>query len=192
MKDRDDQQEITETDKAWLAGMIEGDGSIGMGFHKQMRANNRKGVAFKPLIQFANQDSRLVERVVAIMKGICGKQNLYIRECKSGFSNGFPYLQVNLVGLKAIHDVLEAIFQYLVGEKAGRAKLMLDFLNSRLSRTRVSQGNPEYNAGELIIAHKIFTTTRAKGNKERNPEVREILRDYMRNLGIEEEIVRSA
>ena len=194
MKDRDNQQEIHETDLAWLAGMIEADGSVGMGFQQTQGAKGKKLFATKPNIAFTNQDALLIEKVSSIIKTITNK-NMFIREIKSGFDNGNSSISLLLSGLEAVRDALLAIEPYMVGSKGAKARLLIKYLDSRLSRTRTGQGNPPYDINELVIIKHFNDITKRKGGK-RNPDVVKILRDYMCGFGIagdlEKEIVRAA
>lgn len=193
MEDRDNQQEIHETDLAWLAGAIEADGSVGMGFQKSSGANGKKLFATKPNIAFTNQDALIIEKVSKIVQQVAGK-NMFVREVKSGYPNGDSSMSLILTGLRAVRDALTAIEPYMVGVKGAKARLLMTYLNSRLSRQRTGQGNPPYNHDELLIIKHFNDITKRKGGK-RNPDVVKILRDYMCGFGIEgdleEEIVRS-
>lgn len=189
MEDRDNQQEITETDKAWLAAMIEGEGHISMGFHKYNGAKGRRRFAVKPTIGFANQDELLIEKVASLIKAIGAKGTL-IREVRGHYEHSRNSMKVTLCGMTAVLRVLENLIPYLVGSKVAKARLLAEFIKSRLARDRTHQGNPYYNEEELLIIEKFYQNTQRKGGK-RNPEIGEILRDYMCNLKIEEDIVRS-
>jgi hypothetical protein len=177
VNDRDNQQEIPEVEKAWLAGIIEGDGSIGMGFQESPRAGGVRGFAVKPTIAFSNQDVLLVERVTQLLKALSGK-NAMLRELAGNYPGSFPTMTVSLVGMKAVQAVLEAIHPYLYGMKSAKSRLLRQFLESRMARIRTAQGNPAYNEEELIVIQKFYRDTRRKGGK-RNPEIGKILNDYM-------------
>mgnify|MGYP001560900035 CR=1 FL=1 len=176
MENRDNQQATSETDKAWLAGAIEGDGSISMGFQKSPRANNKEGFAAVPSISFCNQDSLLIERVVYLLKEM-GQKNVYIREVKGNYENSRDTMSVRLTGLRSVLNVLQAILPYLIGDKTAKTRLLISYLNSRLSRTRTEQGNPPYNEMELLLIERFYENTARKGGR-RNPDIGRVLRDY--------------
>jgi len=194
MKDRDNQQEIRETDLAWLAGMIEADGFVGMGFQKSPGANGRKLFATKPNVGFTNQDALLLEKVSNMIKSISNK-NVFFREIKGNFPNSTNSVSLLLTGLQAVLDLLLAIEPYMIGNKGAKARLLIKYLESRLSRQRTARGNPPYNIDELLIIKNFYDNTKRKGGK-RNPDVAKILRDYTRDFevqgNLDEEIVRSA
>lgn len=183
MNDRDNQQKITEVEKAWLAGLIEGDGAIGMGFHSNFVVNRPKGFAVKPCISLTNQDARLIEKFSELVLAICDK-NVRICEVLGRYENSRPSMSANLVGMESVARVLREIGQYLVGDKAAKARLLLKFIDSRLSRQRTQRGNPPYNLDELTVIKDFYELVRRKGGK-RNPEIGEILNDYMRTASNE-------
>lgn len=205
-------QAIPETEKAWLAGVIEGDGSLGMGFQLQNgygksrifgnpanydefeKSKNGKGYqrfAVKPSIQFSNQDGLLIESVCNLFIRICKKQPL-IRESKGQYENSRSVLSVGLYGLQAVFDVLEAILPYLHGEKQARARLLFRFISSRFARHKhLGRGNGAskvpYNSDELLIIRQFYETGRRKGGKT-NPEIGRVLTDYERAVANLEEV----
>lgn len=188
MDDRDNPQEIVETDKAWLAGVIEGDGFITICFHQYRGATKERRFAVKPMVGFTNQDALLVDRVSGLLR-VLGQKNAYIREVKSGYGGqstkqARPCFTAVVVGMQAVLSILQAIGPYLVGDKLGRARLAIRFLESRLSRVREKgqgSGNPRYTESELLMIREFRQGDARKG---RGPlvDIDEILNDYTRGI----------
>ena len=177
-----DQQEITATDKAWLAGVIEGDGSIGMGFHQQhdRKKNGSRAFAVKPAITFANQDMKLIERVAFLLESITGKVPR-IKEERSNYPNGRGCVQLYLTGMQAVDEVLRALLPYFVGDKLSKARLLQRFTASRLNGAfgKGIKGIAEYSNDELVIIKTFYEVTAPRKGGKRNPVIGEILRDFM-------------
>lgn len=176
-------QEITEIDKAWLAGVIEGDGALGMGFQVQ-RATQPRTFAVKPYVAFCNQDALLIEQVVYMFFALSGK-NVHLREVAGHYEHSRSTISLELHGMASVKAVVEAIMPYLRGEKAARARLLHRFLASRFERHAGVHGPQTsatpYNEEELVIIEKLYESGRRKGGK-RNPLIGEILRDYARAI----------
>lgn len=157
---------VKDTDLAWLAGAIEGDGSIGMGFHV---FGNRRGQSFaaKPSIDFSNQDEGLILHVGILIEQICGKTPLFATAIKSGFKKNAPVHRIRLAGMAEVLTVLEAISPYLIGDKSGRANLIMKFIRSRLADTHQAQGSGRrpYNEHEREIIRTFYERTNRKGGK---------------------------
>ncbi len=177
-------QETIEVDKAWLAGVIEGDGSIGMGFHLFKSPNLIKRFAVKPTISFSNQDGLLIERVVHLLAALSGK-NPRIREVPSGSERGRSSMWVALTGMESVQSVLQAIMPYLQGEKAARARLLHQFIASRMERHKgrgpLASRTP-YNEEELLLIQQCRKYCRGKGGRLGNPEIDRILNEYTRAI----------
>lgn len=174
--------ETAETEKAWLAGVIEGDGAIGLGFQAQ-RATAPRRFAVKPDISFSNQDALLIEKVVNLFSALSGK-NAYIREQLGSYDRSHPVISVRLTGMAAVKVVLEAILPYMCGEKQARARLLHRFISSRFERHQ-GRGNgaskTPYNEEEIVIIKTIYERGVRKGGK-RNPDIGGILNDYTRDI----------
>ena len=176
-------QEITETDKAWLAGIIEGDGALGMAFQVQ-RATHPRTFAVKPYVSFCNQDALLVEQVVCMFYVLSGK-NVHLREVAGNYEHSRSTISLELHGMASVKAVVDAIMPYLRGEKAARARMLHRFLESRFERHGGVRGPQTsatpYNGEELTIIKNLYESGRRKGGK-RNPLIGDILRDYTRAI----------
>lgn len=182
------QLEIAETEKAWLAGVIEGDGSMGMGFYQQhdrkMKTNGQRSFACKPTIMFSNQDIKLIERVAHLLELITGKIPR-MRDEISNYPNGRSTMSLTLVGIKAVEVTLRTLMPYLVGDKLSKARLIHRFAESRIARgvRHGFSGYTPYNDEELSIVRYLYEHTSSRKGGKRNPVIGEILRDYTQDLG---------
>lgn len=177
--------EITEIDKAWLAGVIEGDGSLMMGFHQQhdRKKNGKRSFAVKPTINFSNQDIKLIERVANLFHGLTGKQPR-IRELPGSYEHSREVITLELAGMQSVCVVLDALIPYFVGDKLSKARLLQIFIKSRLGKFGPGiHGILPYDGDELVIIKRFYETTGPRKGGKRNPVIGEILREQMRDLG---------
>jgi hypothetical protein len=93
----------SETDAAWLAGLLEGDGSFGI---------YKNGVGYKyPCIQFVNTDLELLD-AVAKMLG-CGNR-VRAKPHKEGFADMF---RMTVTGIEKAPAICRKLLPYLKGRK---------------------------------------------------------------------------
>jgi hypothetical protein len=164
-----------DTDIAWLAGAIEADGSVGMGFHKT-KLKSREGFAVGPAITFTNQDALLIEAVEAIMFYVCGKRP-QLRAVNTNYENGRYSMALTMRGQPAVLALLLALVPYMRGEKGAKARLLISFINSRQSKKRV-RGHTPYDRSELGIIVDFYDRVQRKGGK-RNLAVRQIIQQQV-------------
>ena len=183
------QLEIAETEKAWLAGVIEGDRSMGMGFYQQhdrkIKTNGQRSFACKPTITFSNQDIKLIERVAQLLELITGKVPR-VRDEISNYPNGRSMMSLTLVGIEAVEVTLRTLIPYLVGDKLSKARLIHRFAESRIARgiSKGFSGYTPYNEEELTIVRYLYEHTSSRKGGKRNPVIGEILRDRTRDLSV--------
>jgi len=143
-------------DLAWLAGILEADGTFQMN-----RANLRKKSALskkqywqiEPRILVVNTDVTMVSEIKRILR----ENNLafyeIIRE-QTGIGHKL-ISQVSIVGLKRINRFIKCLLPYLKGAKKYLAQDILDFTNLRLERGKGSQyGEDEWNIWQRYESHK--------------------------------------
>ncbi len=124
-----DNQQATQTELAWLAGMLEGDGYINIAFNRVGRKLKRAYAL--TAIEFMNTDKAIIENVVSIAKKV--GINLYVKQAeqKSHLARRKILYRASTHRMKSAKPLLEAMRPYLVGEKSQRADYMLAFINSR-------------------------------------------------------------
>lgn len=127
---------------AWLAGFLEGDGSIAL--TKQKMSNDR--IILVPGIRFSNTDALIIEE--------CGN---ILKENNVGFYYSSKYtanaISFDLVvkGFKRVQPLLNLLIPELHGKKLTIAKLLDKWLQSRT----VTGNSKTYTKEELNIYDKI-------------------------------------
>lgn len=149
-----DNQQATDMELGWLAGIIDGEGYIGFS-----RQNAKKVRSIRPDIQIVNCDPDVILKTRRILNliGI----NPYIRERVHNKKNWSRNYILQMSKFSHVKKLIDTIGHLLTGEKAKRAKLMIELVNSRITKTK----RDWYTEYELSLVDKYFTEL--KGIKTR-------------------------
>lgn len=142
--------QVTREDVAWLAGIWDGEGSIGV-------RRNLASRQFSPRVSMVNTNAVLIARVCEILDA--HRISYSVAEKGRG---GFPgsHKQCWIVGIQTLrgaHRFLHAFGGYLVGKRA-QAQLLLRFVESRLRRRMAESRNSDapYNEDELTTLSDLY------------------------------------
>lgn len=125
-----DNQQTSLTDLAWLAGIIDGEGWIGLSLAIDDRSKTRRTVVVKTEIKINNTDREIIARCQRIWKQI--GVNPYYREYKyKAKAYRKPVYEVATKHMTGVLKLIDATLPYLTGNKLERAKLMKEFIKSR-------------------------------------------------------------
>ena len=144
---KDNQQEIpTESEIAWLAGVIECDGTISLSCY----VRNEKGT--KPKIgneiKLYNTDAGVIAKATDIIERLGLKKYLYERaqipmEMKDGKVYGDTSRIMLSVSVKNINDAYllgKLLHPWMFGEKQHRLALMIQYLARRIEKFKENNG----------------------------------------------------
>ena len=124
---------LRETERAWLAGIIDGEGSIHI--TKTIERRNKSGFAFHPQLSITNTNVAILSNVkrIAASGSICRS----ISSSHPAWKDKYSYT----ANSKTIRTILPEVLPYLIGKRK-QALLLLKFLslvkpsaNSRFQRT---------------------------------------------------------
>lgn len=126
---------------AWLAGIMEGEGSFGMYIIKahndRFRVNhNRSEVQVRTCISIVNSDIRMIHKISTILFDYDLKFNFTLRNKKPR-----NMLELHLTGKKNCKKFINLIKPYLYS-KLDQAQLMLDLIDYRENR---KEGQKSYD-----------------------------------------------
>ena len=140
-------QQATEYEIGWLAGIIDGEGYIGFS-----RQNTKKTRSIRPDIQIVNCDPDVIlkTRKILNMIGI----NPYIRERVHDKKKWSRNYILQMSKFSSVKKLIDTIGHLLTGEKSKRAQLMIELVNSRITKTRFDH----YSEYELSLVDKYFET----------------------------------
>jgi hypothetical protein len=170
---RDNPQEtLTDAECGWLAGMIEGDGYIS--FTAQTAAQKKKdgGLVVMPKVGVTNTDALIIEKVKNLFDRLGGGS--VVNECVGSPMSRKVAFDIRTNKLLTCCRVLTVILPHLAGEKSARARLILDFVSSRLDHRHCP-----YTAEEFATIREFFTNhVNAKGQQRSGKALMRFLRDY--------------
>ena len=154
-----DNQQVTKIDIGWLAGIIDGEGWLGLTYQNKKR--NRFSV--KAEIQVVNTDKGIVDYFVLTLSQLGITPYIRVREYKT--SSWRPCWNITLGKFSAVVKLLTAVGPFLRGEKRKKADILLQFCGQRLQK-----GRQQYDADDLklIAAYNqlvITSTTIPKGSR---------------------------
>ena len=113
---------MTETESAYVAGIIDGEGSIGLTWRK----SSYRG---KKILRVQLQIGMCNEEVIAYISKLFGQAF-----CESVTCDGRPRWSINVGGMQTIKDIMSTVYKYLI-VKRPQADVMLEYIDSRQART---------------------------------------------------------
>ncbi len=137
----DDQQATpTEAEIAWLAGIMEGEGSLTMAPQHTGKAKDDRYLKIAVHIVIYNTDAGIICKVIEIMEKLGISPHLMERQQKTLQMEGRPgYLTkdslftVKVMKLRQGLELLDRLRPWLFGDKGKRADLIMKFMRRRLS-----------------------------------------------------------
>lgn len=133
----DNQQEtLTQAEIGWLAGIIDGEGTIALNVRKK-NWKGWKGVGVDLNLTIVNTDATIIEKAQEIIQKMGIEPYINERKPSSIFNTykgkGKTILSCTISAMSKIKKVLLCIIDHLVGDKKARANLILKFINKRQS-----------------------------------------------------------
>lgn len=122
------QATLKDTDLAYLAGIVDGEGWIGL--QKRLL---KQWVTYKPALRVTNTDANLINRIYEIWEMIGVSGHIYENEMSPSVPNGKQIMNLQLNKQSDILKVLDSIIPYLVAKKA-RAIMLKRFLEKTVDR----------------------------------------------------------
>lgn len=128
----DDQQEISHTQLAYLGGLIDGEGSVGITVSHKKGRNPRNGVSFQllPFIQFSNTEKVLVDCYTKTLDGLGVAYYVSHREAQGRNAENW---HVATRGLKRCMKLLPYVKQWCIGKKRQNAADLMEYCDLRLA-----------------------------------------------------------
>lgn len=120
---------VKDTDLAWLAGIIDGEGSVSMSLGKNGYYN--------PMVHVVNTDMAIIDAVADIYNRMGARFHFHVRKINHLGKRPVACLQIS--SGPELEKFLPQIIPYLRSVKARKASAMLEFVKSR---------NPKRNAGK--------------------------------------------
>ncbi len=143
-----DNQQATDLEIGWLAGIIDGEGWLGFSVTQDKRpgvGDYRRGICVKTELKITNCDEAIIERATGILQKL--GVNPYRRTHKQLGVGRRPVHECAIKHMASIERVLPTMQPHLTGNKQQRAAIMLRFITLR----KVNPGfpNPNYSKSEI-------------------------------------------
>jgi len=154
----DNQQETVEdVELAWLAGVLDSDGSVQMTVPKSEKGARRCCV--NVWIDFSNSDPAIINRVIDILDRIGlshydGEKRIkpiYKQDGTYYLSKTKICLFTRVSRLVSIEKALSLLHPFLVGQKKAHSEIILRFV-----RKRISKGRKKYDGEDLMVVQEFF------------------------------------
>lgn len=156
-----------ERSLAWLAGIIDGEGSVSAQVYTM--PNGR--VRITPFVSITNTDVGIVQECRSILDsiGVVHRTNSVPKE-GCGFKGNLPCVSIRIDGQKPVRQLLRIVGNYLKSQKRARAAAILEFIESRSARgvQRNERGHcrrVEYSRQEIELIASVRTHKRAKSSE---------------------------
>jgi len=175
---------VTEADLGWLAGIIDGEGSVLLFLGvRGAKLNN-----CSPQVIVGNTEKIMIERIAAICSGLgvgCYISQRQPRDSQPGplgitRKTAYKTLYVaSVVGFRRVAALLDRVNPYLVTSKKERGELILRFIRQRLAKLAIAKpdgpGRPgKFDLDDMRLIHQITALT---GSKHK-PLIDGLLRDF--------------
>ncbi len=140
---------IKKTDLAWLAGVIDSDGSIGF------ESGRKTGSNITVRVTVTNTDDVLISEVLRIYS-ILGISNYCKKRKKFGNDghNRKPIYDLQVHRLREVRDILNLVIPFM-HSKRRKAELAVEFCNIRISKREKVTRNADARYG--VEEHSIVT-----------------------------------
>ena len=125
-------QQATQAEIGWLAGIIDGEGHIGLSLQ-----NSKVSRSVKFDLQIVNTDFALTDKVVSIIRKM--GVNPYIRDRVHQKSTWATNRIVSVGKMAHIKIILGQCTEHLTGLKREKAEMVLALIESRIKKTRFDQ-----------------------------------------------------
>jgi len=123
---------------AWLAGIVDGEGTIGM--YAIRRKDTPKGFFYSFQLQISNDDTSIISEITAII-GQLTQGNVKVTvvpDVRPSRQSHHIHYRVSVVSIRGLKTVLAAIEPYLVGKRS-QAVVLLQLFHSHKAYTPYSK-----------------------------------------------------
>lgn len=158
---------VSEADLGWVAGILDGEGSITMLVSARSLAR-RQAIRLQCRIIVANTDEGIIAKYTGILDRLGITQYVQHTRPKPVSVNGRSaykeVMTVHVEGLERVRKVLVCVIPHLAGEKREKSVALLHFIKARLERADMEgkASNLVYTANDVdnILAFLSLTKTK--------------------------------
>lgn len=152
---------MNETDLAWLAGFMEGEGTFAI-YHQKRKGKN--GDQLRAAISVTNTDAHLIVRCKSIFESLgCV---MHIHEYKNKKGSTRPIYDLQTARHEYVKTICESLIPYLAGEKKAKATLLLSYVDTRLSKGKKPYDTKDWEHFSEYRSLRSSETTREASQDE--------------------------
>jgi len=194
-------QQATREEIGWLAGIIDGEGYLGMRAQIDKRTKRRQPT-ITPSLHISNTDEAIILKCQNIMRKM--GVNPYIRATKANSRVKKDQFHVQIARMAKAQTILNAVLPWLTGEKKKRAELIVEFIGIRKKTPWIwiAPNNPTNQAGalkpygqrewEIFQECKVFQTRGASETERRARRMTSEIWKLMESRQLEAAKIQSA
>lgn len=139
-----------ETDLAWLAGIIDGEGSVQITKCKRNYKTGSSWFVYTFRIHIYNTDNLIIKKASEILQNNSISFRIYIKkDFKITQWNKKTYYYIQIQRKQDLKNILEKIIPYLIKYEK-KAKLLFELMNRRMNKKR-----EHYNQEEIFLINQI-------------------------------------
>ena len=178
--DTDNQQvTIPDTDLAWIAGIIDGDGNIQISIPKNKKT--KSGRTINMWIDITNSDPMIINKCISIFEAMGVKHLDGQKFIKPVYKEDGTYWQsktkyciwTRITRLIYIEKFLEQVIPFLNSYKKGLGEIMLRFVKRRVEKNR-----KPYDEGDIMLVQEFMKTADGRYAARNIEYLDRLLRDY--------------
>lgn len=146
---------MNNTDLAWLAGIMEGEGTFAIYHQKRKTTKEGPNGQLRGCISLTNTDPFLIEKAYQVFKDI--GVDFHIAEYKNKKGSTRPVFDMQTARQENVKLICEALMPYLFGEKKAKAQMLLRFVNKRIAKGKTRYDEDDW---KQFTSFRSPTTTR--------------------------------
>lgn len=146
---------MNNTTLAWLAGIMEGEGTFSI-YHQKRKGRDTDQL--RATISLTNTDPILMNRCYEIFKSLGIEMHMHEYKNKKGSTK--PVYDLQTARAEYVKIACEALLPYLVGERNAKAKMLLRFVDKRLAKRDVGKGLYDEEDWDQFTSFRSSETTR--------------------------------
>lgn len=189
---------VTDLELGWLAGMIDGEGTVAFSVYWREQWPNKvcTDVKVKPQIIVSGTDKPMLDRVADIISRLGvgvhfqtrDQQKIIVKRSSASLARGTKFRPLHVVtvaGHKRTIKLLTIICPHLVSPKGEKGRMMLRYMTRRLERTAQHGRWASHDVQDYTAMLEIMRFSKNNAGKSTGPkyirEVERLLRDLTQN-----------
>lgn len=152
------QQTVQEVELSWLAGFLEGDGSMQLTMVNSPKS--AMGKAINVWVSFDNTDAAVINRIIDILDRYGVGHYDGQKFIKPIYKEDGSYYQsrikiclfVRISKIQGVLKVLSGLSPYLTGQKKAQAEIIMRFAKNRLK----AKGRKNYESADIMIVREFI------------------------------------